>query len=211
MFIAPHFAETDHGLLHGLIRAHSFGLLLTVADGRPFGSHLPFILDAERGPHGTLIAHMARANPQWRAFDGATEVLAVFQGPHAYVSPSWYDPTVNTVPTWNYAVVHAYGVPEIIADPEVIRAMLDHLVAEHEAGADSPWTMASQPDSYLESMQKGIVAFDIPIARLEGKFKLNQNHGEANRKGAIAGLKRSGDSMSLEVAALMEARETAKR
>lgn len=211
MFIAPHFAETDHAPLHELIRAHSFGLLLTVADGRPFGSHLPFIFDAERGPHGTLIAHMARSNPQWRGFDGAAEVLAVFQGPHAYVSPSWYDPTVNAVPTWNYAVVHAYGVPKIVEDPERVRAMLDRLVAQHEAGFDTPWSLASQPEAYLAAMQKGIVAFDIPIARLEGKFKLNQNHGEANRRGAIAGLKRAGDPLSVQVAALMEARETVRR
>ena len=100
---------------------------------------------------------------------------------------------------------------DIIDDPGGVRAVRDRLVAEHEAGVDSPWTLASQPEDYLAAMQKGIVAFDIPIARLEGKFKLNQNHGETNRKGAAAGLKRAGDPLSLQVAALMDAREAARR
>ncbi len=206
MYVPPAFAEENPETLHALIRSHDFGLLLTVVDGAPFGTHLPFMLDAERGEKGTLVAHMARANPHWRSFDGAAEALVVFQGPHAYVSPSWYDPANNAVPTWNYAVVHAYGVPRILDDPGEVRARQERLVDVQEAGMAAPWRMDSQPENYLAGMLKGIVAFEIPIARLEGKFKLNQNHPEGNRRGAIAGLKARGGAGEIAVAALMEAR-----
>lgn len=207
MFIPAAFAETDHAALVELIRRYDFGLLVTVMDGAPFGSHLPFLIDPERGSQGTLLAHMARANPQWRSFDGKAEALAVFQGPHAYISPGWYDPANNAVPTWNYAVVHAYGVPRIVDDPDAVRAQQERMVAHYEAGMARPWRLDSQPESYVEAMLKGIVAFEIPIARLEGKFKLNQNHPEGNRRGAIAGLQATGDPVAAAVAALMQARE----
>src|ERR1051325_4993135 len=121
MYIPNSFREDDPALLHELIRQYNFGILVTQHDSSsssgqgvsPFAAHLPFLVDAKRGPHGTLVAHMARANPQWRDFADGREALAIFQGPHAYISPSWYDEPVS-VPTWNYAVVHAYGTPRII-------------------------------------------------------------------------------------------------
>lgn len=210
MYVPRHFAEGDPEILHGFIRAHSFGLLVTAQDGVPFATHLPFMLDADRGSNGTLVAHMARANPQWKSFDGTAEVLVVFSGPHAYVSPSWYDPAVDAVPTWNYAAVHAYGTPVVDDDPAAVRELLARLVAESEAGFAEPWRLESQADGYLDSMQKGIVAFDIPITRLEGKFKLNQNHGQANRAGAVAGLRDSDDPGAQAIAELMAAREKSR-
>jgi len=208
MYVPKPFAETDRETLFDLIEAHPFGLLVTAADGAPVGSHIPFVLDRAAGEHGTLQAHVARGNPQWRGFDGKTDVLCVFQGPHAYISPGWYDPANPAVPTWNYAVVHAYGVPRIVEDPAHLRAQQQALVARFEAGRGEPWTIDSQGADYVDGMLKGIVAFEIPVSRLEGKFKLNQNHPEGNRRGAIVGLRsEAGDPDSLAIAALMAARE----
>jgi len=210
MYIPKPFAETDRDTLFDLIDAHAFGLLMSVEGGVPVGSHIPFVLDRASGEYGTLQAHVARANRQWQGFDGESEVLCVFSGPHAYVSPGWYDPANPAVPTWNYAVVHAYGVPRVVDDPAHLRAQQDALVARFEAGRAEPWSLASQRENYIEGMLKGIVAFEIPVARLEGKFKLSQNHPEANRRGAIRGLRdEAGDLGSLAVAELMAAREGA--
>jgi len=208
MYIPRSFAETDRAVLFDFIEANPFGLLLTVEDGVPVGSHIPFVLDQASGADGALQAHLARANPQWRGFDGRTQVLCVFVGPHAYVSPSWYTPETPAVPTWNYAVVHAYGVPSVIDDPVRLRAQQEALVDRFEADRAAPWSMASQDASYIGGMLEGIVAFEIPVARLEGKFKLNQNIPQANRRGAMAGLRgEATDPGSLAVAELMAARE----
>ncbi|MDH3236032.1 MAG: FMN-binding negative transcriptional regulator [Alphaproteobacteria bacterium] len=208
MYIPKPFAESDRDTLFDLIDAHAFGLLTSVDDGLPVGSHIPFILDRASGEYGTLQGHVARANPQWRGFDGDTQVLCVFAGPHAYVSPGWYDPDIPAVPTWNYAVVHAYGVPRLVEHPAHLRAQQEALVARFEAGRAEPWSLASQREDYIEGMLKGIVAFEIPVTRLEGKFKLSQNHPKANRRGAIRGLREeAGDPDSQAIAALMAARE----
>lgn len=208
MYIPGPFAETDIAVLHDLIDDYSFGILVSTGkNGAPVASHIPFVLDRASGEHGTLQTHVARANPQWRGFDADTEILCIFEGPHAYISPRWYDPANSAVPTWNYAVVHAYGVPRIIEDAGAVRAQQEALVMRHE-NTSEPWRLDSQPEEYIEGMLKGIVAFEIPIARLEGKFKLNQNHPEANRVGAISGLREeAGDPPSLAIAELMAARE----
>ncbi len=208
MYIPAPFAETDKAVLHDLIDAYGFGVLVSVeTSGAPVASHIPFVLDRASGDNGILQAHLARTNPQWRGFDAGAEILCVFEGPHAYISPRWYDPANNAVPTWNYAVVHAYGIPRIITDADVVRAQQETLVAKYEQTSE-PWRIDSQPENYIEGMLKGIVAFEIPIARLEGKFKLNQNHPAANRAGAISGLRtEAGDPLSLAIADLMAARE----
>src|SRR5215467_5979107 len=130
MYIPKHFREDDLNTLHSLMRTYSFATLITQHEGIPFASHLPFILDTERGPYGTLLAHMARPNPQWHDLTGEQEVLVIFQGPHAYISPSWYDVELS-VPTWNYATVHAYGHPRIIDDQTELLAHLRILIATH--------------------------------------------------------------------------------
>jgi transcriptional regulator len=205
MYIPADFAETDRAALHGLIAAHAFGLLITVRDGAPTVSHLPFILDPDAGPYGTLYAHLARANPQWRDFDATTEVLAVFQGPHAYVSPRWYRPG-NAVPTWNYATVHAWGIPEIVEDADTVHRQQAALVTAYEGVGAGAWSLDSQPDAYVAGMLRGIVVFALPIARLDGKFKLSQNRPADDRAGVVAGLRETGRPDDAALAALMAER-----
>jgi len=203
MYIPRHFANDDRAALAAVIRDYAFGLLITCDDGRPFATHIPFVFDAQAGPNGTLLAHVARTNPHWRGFDGTREALAVFQGPHAYVSPSWYE-TENAVPTWNYVAVHAYGRPRAIEGKEQTLKVLRRLVAQHETPATGPWSMDGLPADYLDMMVKGIVAFEMPVDRLEGKFKLSQNKSEADRQGVVRGLRaQTDDPMAAEVARIM--------
>jgi transcriptional regulator len=184
------------------MRRYNFATLVTQHEGAPFATHLPFLLDAGRGPSGTLIAHMARANPQWRDFAAGREALVIFQGPHAYISPSWYQ-THPSVPTWNYAVVHAYGVPHIVEDRDTLYHMLEALVDTHEAGFAQPWRM-DLPRDYMDKMMRAVVGFEIEITRLEGKFKLSQNRSEQDRRRVAEMLGESHDPLSTNVAAMME-------
>jgi len=170
--------------------------LINQVEGAPFATHLPFMIEDD-----VLVAHMARANPQWRSFAQGDEVLCVFQGPHAYISPSWYE-SANTVPTWNYVAVHVYGMPEIVDDPVAALDDQARLVTAHEAGFDEPWLLDERDPAMIEGLLRSIVNFRIPIGRIEGKFKLNQNKTAADRAGTIAGLESAGDPMSLALAAL---------
>lgn len=201
MYLPPYFAEDDREILYSVIRENSFGVLVTKTDGAPLATHLPFLLEG-----GKLVAHMARANPQWEAFDSDAEVLCIFHGPHGYISPNWYV-TKKAVPTWNYVAVHVYGTPRIVDDPAVALAMQERLVAAHEAGSPSPWAMEGQPDGYIDGQLRAIVNFEIPIARIEGKFKLNQNRKPEDRAGVIAALRASPRAGDRELADLMAGRE----
>ena len=207
MHIPKHFAfpEGAEGELQDLIEDHNFGILIA-AGGRLEAAHLPFVLDRSRGPLGTLIAHVARANPIWRRFADGVEVLAVFQGPHVYVSPDWYAAR-GVVPTWNYLAVHAYGVPRILESEAAVTAALARLTATMEAGLapKPPWTLADIAGPALAALRRGIVAFEIEISRLEGKRKLNQNRTAADRAGVIEALEAAGDPEGLAVAAAMRA------
>ncbi len=206
MYTPEIFLLTDPAEVDRILRDYSFGLLVTAAEGAPVASHLPFLFDAGRGPKGTLLCHMARANPQWKDFAkleaAESEALVVFQGPHGYISPSWYAGG-PAVPTWNYLAVHAYGLPRIIDDAAKIKAHQERLVDTHEAGFAAPWSMASQQDEYIARMLRGIVAFEIPISRLEAKAKLNQNKSAADRQGVIAALETSDRPGDVELAAAM--------
>ena len=170
-------------------------------------SQIPFLV-VRRGDGMLLQGHVARPNPQAADLDDGAEVLAIFPGPHAYISPGWYE-AGPAVPTWNYASVHAYGTARAIRDPEWLRDMLDRLSARHEAREAAPWRMRDLPPSYLESMLRGIVGFEIAVSRLEGKFKLSQNRPASDRPRIIAALERRNDQTSREVAGLMRDRETA--
>jgi transcriptional regulator len=205
MYLPNSFREDDPALLHDLMRRYNFAVLVTQHDNAPFATHLPFLLDAQRGPHGTLLAHMARANPQWRDFADDREALVIFQGPHAYISPSWYE-AMPSVPTWNYAVVHAYGIPRVVEDRDQLRAILDRLVDTHEAARTPPWRMDLSED-YLDRMVRAIVGFEIEITRLEGKLKLSQNRGEGDRRRVAAELAASDDPLSVEVAEMIETKD----
>ena len=204
MYSPPYYVEDDRETLGAVIRSNPFGLLVSTRDGEPEVTHLPFVLEG-----GRLIAHMARANPQWRGFDGETEALCIFQGPHAYVSPRWYA-RKKAVPTWNYVAVHIHGVPRIADDPDECLEMQRRLVAEFESGAESPWTMDSLPESYVADMMRAVVNFEIPVTRIQGKFKLNQKNTAEDRAGVIAALRNGKDESSRATAALMAVREQEK-
>jgi transcriptional regulator len=212
VYVPEAFAESDREALHALMRAHAFALLVTGGDGGPVATHLPLHLDASRGPHGTLVGHLARANPQWGAFDGRTPALVVFFGPHAYVSPRWYAAARN-VPTWNYVTVHATGAPRVIEDEARVRESLRNLMQENEAHLDGeaaalgagPRGFDAIPADYVGALLRGIVAFELPIETLAGKRKLSQNKGAADRAGVVAGLRATGGGEALAIAALVEA------
>ena len=209
MYTPPAFREDDLQTIHALMRENSFAILVTQQDGVPLATHLPFMLDSERGPYGTLIAHMARANTQWRAFVDAHEALVIFQGPHAYVTPSWYDPGLN-VPTWNYAAVHAYGTPRLIEDEAALYAMLSRLTATHEAGFEQPWLFEMGEDDFRGKM-KGFVGFEMEIIRLEGKMKLSQNRSPVEQERVAAALAESPNAAVASVGQLMKQRQEKSR
>lgn len=203
MYIPAHFHENDMRILQQFIQEYSFGILVTQHEGMPVANHLPFLLDIGRGSQGVLRAHMARGNAQWRMLDEKTEVLVIFQGPHSYVSPSWYrDNVAESVPTWNYAAVHAYGTPRLVEDSTELLRILQASVAEHEAQFASPWHL-EMPDESLQKKLKAIVGFEIEITRLEGKFKLSQNRSMDDQQRVIAAL---GEAMSPDTAELMRQR-----
>jgi transcriptional regulator len=174
MYIPKAFEVTDRETLHTFIEANSFATLVTFADGRPFATRLPLILERGGSAKGTLIGHLARANPHWRSFDGHAQALGMFDGPHAYISPSWYV-TSPAVPTWNYATVHVYGAPRIIDDPRRVEAIVNRLVEIHEGTLPCPWSERSVPPEFKANLLKAIVGFEMPIDRIEGKFKFGQN------------------------------------
>jgi transcriptional regulator len=189
MYIPAPFAETRPHVLHAFVREHPFASLVTTdADGVPIVTHLPLLLDRDdaRGPNGRLIGHLAKANEQVTHLSAGGPVLAVFHGPHAYVSPRWYK-TSPAVPTWNYSAVHVYGSARPIHGPAEVREVLDQTTRAFEP-VESGWTTAGLSDAYLRSMTAGIVAFDIEIERIEGKFKLSQNRSPADRAGVVANL-----------------------
>jgi len=191
MYLPTHFDERRPALLHGLVRREPLGLLITHGPGGLQANPVPFLLDPDAGPHGTLRAHVARANPVWREA-GGTDVLVVFQGPQAYVSPNWYPSKAEhakVVPTWNYVTVQARGPLRTIEDPGWLRAFLTTLTATHEAPQPRPWTLDEAPADYLEKMFGAIVGLEIELAApLVGKWKVSQNRPAADRAGTVAGL-----------------------
>ncbi len=212
MYIPAWFHEENRAVLHDLMRQFSFATLVTqTANGASelFASHLPFLLNAETGEQGTLRAHLALANPQWRDCAGEHEVLVVFQGPHAYISPAWVVKHPS-VPTWNYAVVHAYGIPRLLSHEELL-ATLEDTVTLYESGFAQPWTMEELSANYVDGMARGIVGIEIALTRLEGKFKLSQNRSEADRAGIITHLRQSGHASDVETADWMQKEPNLKR
>lgn len=198
MYVPAHFAQRDSASLFDLIETNAFGLLLGTAGGL-IGSHVPFLLDRDRGEYGTLICHLAAANPQAALLDGQ-EVLCIFQGVHGYVSPNWYAKK-PAVPTWNYQAVHAYGTATVSRDPAVLRGIVDRLSKIYE-GPDG-WQLDDEPAGFFEGMARGIVGVEIPVAKLEGKFKLSQNRPLADIDGVIANLRRLGGAGNAALADAM--------
>ena len=202
MYTPKHFREEDLPVLHTLMRDYSFATLVsTQEDGLPVATHLPFVLEAEPEPYGTLKAHMALGNPQWRTFQPEREVLVIFQGPHSYITPSWYEVELS-VPTWNYATVHAYARPHLIKDQDELYTHLQTLIATHEAQFADPWPF-DLPRDYITNMMKGVVGFSLEITRLEGKFKMSQNRSASERVRVSAELSASEDATLCAVAELV--------
>jgi transcriptional regulator len=203
MYIPKHFAITDAVWCHALMRAQSFAAMITADDaGVPFATHLPILVDPARGPLGTLRGHVARANPHWRYLAAGRPTLVVFAGAHAYVSPSWYAKQPS-VPTWNYVAVHATGTGVLVEDPAAVTTLLADLVRTYEGGGPTAWSVEGLPEDYLAGMQRGIVAFEIPIGRLEGKAKLSQNRDAVDRARTREALAGTDDPLARAVAAFM--------
>jgi transcriptional regulator len=190
MYLPKHFEETRVETLHELIRAHPLGALVTLTPGGLDANHIPFEVDPDPAPLGTLRGHVARVNPVWRVA-GEVEALVLFQGPETYISPSWYptkQETAKVVPTWNYVVVHAHGHVRFIEDRAWLRAFVERLTTRHEAGRRDPWKVTDAPPDYIDRQLDAIVGLEVPIGRLIGKWKVSQNRPPADRAGVVEGL-----------------------
>ena len=198
MYTPKDFVEARLPVLHEAIRANAFGTLVTAGEGGIEATHLPFVLARDEGPLGTLYAHVARGNDHIARHPG--EVLAIFTGPHAYISPNGYPGKAThhrEVPTWNYIAVHAYGTPETFTDPARLLDLLARLTdqSEHDTGQAQPWKLSDAPADYVAPMLRGIVGIRIPLARIEGKWKLGQNRPAEDREGSAQLLnQRPGDN-----------------
>lgn len=191
MYQPPHFREDDLDVQHALIRAHPLGMLITAGASGLVANAVPFHLDPAASAKGTLRLHLAKANPQWRDIAAGADVLAVFQGADAYVTPSWYktkQETGKVVPTWNYAIVQARGPARVIEDVEWLAAQIAALTGQHEETREKPWSVSDAPDDFIRAQMKGIVGIEIEIASIEGKWKVSQNRPLADREGVAAGL-----------------------
>jgi len=200
MYQPPLFRETRPEVLHELIRAHSLGLLVSVGSDGPVADPLPFLLDADAGAHGRLLAHMARANPQWRIIDDnpGKPVLVVFQGVNTYVTPSWYETkreTGKVVPTWNYAIVQVRGTARIIDDHDWLAWQIKKLTDTHEGARKHRWHVSDAPQPFIDAQIKGIIGLEIAIESIEGKWKVSQNRPATDQKGVIEGLEASPDTV----------------
>ncbi len=206
MYIPEAFAQNDPIRIRQLLDDYGFATLITLHEGLPFVSHLPLLFEPQGGGKGRLIGHLARENPQCADLTEGAQVLAVFQGPHGYVSPSWYEGP--GVPTWNYAVAHVHGQVRRVEAPQALLDLLERLTQYYESGLESPWT----PDyagERLEALASRIMGFEIEIARIEGKFKLSQNRSQADRLAVIGALSAREDAAAKRLAAWMMLQEQA--
>jgi transcriptional regulator len=213
MYLPRPFEETRPDILRAFIRENPLGTLVVMTENGLDANHIPFEFDPEPAPHGTLHGHVARSNPVWRQFSPAIEALVVFHGPQSYVSPSWYptkQETGQAVPTWNYIVVHARGPLRAIDDSPRVRAHLEQLTAHHEAGRPHPWHIADAPADYVSKQIGQIIAIEIPLSQLVGKWKVSQNRVERDRIGTAQGLleeKRPGsDAMAAAISKTLDER-----
>jgi transcriptional regulator len=207
MYIPKAYEEKRVPVLHELIEAQPFGALVTMGTAELFASHIPMVLERAGGALGVLKGHVSRANAQWRDFSADVEALAIFSGDHHYISPSWYPEKQDTgrvVPTWNYAVVHAYGTLRAVHDGKWLLAHLESLTAAHEASFPAPWTVSDAPPEFIASHLKGIVGLELSITRLEGKWKASQNRSERDRAGVARGLEALATPESLAMKAMVE-------
>jgi transcriptional regulator len=197
MYVPKHFEETRVEVLHALMRRHPLGTLVAMTPHGLDANHIPFEIDAEPAPYGTLRGHVAKANPLWQSLSMTPEALVVFQGSNAYISPSLYvakQEHGKVVPTWNYAVVHAHGAARVVHEAAWLRTLVTALTDRHEEGRADRWRVTDAPAEYVEKLLAAIVGIEIPIARLQGKWKLSQNRSVVDRRGVVAGLESEGAS-----------------
>jgi transcriptional regulator len=195
MYTPPHFREENPEVQHALIRANPLGLLVSAGTGGLMANHIPFMLHADEGGTGILRAHLAKANTQWRELENVQDCLVVFQGPQAYVTPSWYPTkreTGKVVPTWNYVTVQVWGQPRVIDDAAWLRTQIEQMTNNREQPRAQPWEVSDAPSEFIASQIKGIVGIEIEIRKMEGKWKVSQNRSESDKEGVYNGLRQEG-------------------
>ena len=209
MYVPAHFKEDRVAVMHDAIRKYGFGTLVTSGDDGLEASHLPLLLETEPAPLGTVLGHVARANPQWQRVKPGIEALAIFLGPNTYITPSWYatkQQNGKVVPTWNYLAIHAYGTLSFFDDPADLRAHVSKMTDTHEAPRTARWALSDAPESFVQGMLRAIVGFRLRITRLEGKWKMSQNRPAQDVEGVIGGLTREAGEAHEEVAQIVAER-----
>lgn len=209
MYVPQAFAETRIEVLHQLMREHALGVVVTLGSDGLNANHIPWEVASDPAPYGTLRGHVARGNPVWRDFSSTIDALVVFQGPQAYITPSWYETTKDTgkvVPTFNYIVVHAYGPLRVVEDQAWLRGLVERLTDRFEAVRPEPWKVADVPSEFFEKQLGAIVGLEIPIRRLVGKWKASQNRPDVDRAGVIRGLREMDSAMAAAMARAVEQR-----
>ncbi|MHC2255971.1 transcriptional regulator [Bradyrhizobium embrapense] len=207
MYLPPHFKIEQLGPIHAAMRSSRLATLVTATADGLIGTPLPLILDENEGDYGTLYGHVARPNPQWK-LPAVGEAMAIFMGPDAYVTPSWYVTKAEhgkVVPTWNYVAVHAYGSAEFFEDADRLLEVVTRLTALHESSRKEVWQVSDAPDDFIKAQLRGIVGFRMPITRIDAKKKMSQNRKLEDRAGVIAGLGASDNPVDREVAAMIPA------
>jgi len=208
MYLPSAFREDRLDLQHELIRERPLGLLVTAGPAGLLANLVPFLIYAEEGKFGTLRAHVARANAQWRELSLVSECMVVFQDPGGYITPNWYATKAEThkvVPTWNYATVQAWGKPRAVEDAAWLRRQIGDLTRSQEQARPAPWSVEDAPVDFVAAQIQAIVGVEIPIERIEGKWKMSQNRNEADRKGVVAGLTAEGGA-SVDLARIVAER-----
>ncbi len=208
MFMPPAFREERIDVLHAAIREAGLAALVTLTDQGLVASHVPLLLDPAPAPYGTLIGHLARPNPQAKRGVADMDALAIFQGPDAYITPNWYATkreTGKVVPTWNYVAIHAAGPLRFFDDPARLLEIVTRLTERHEQTRAEPWAVTDAPADFIAGMLRGIIGFEMPIARLEGKWKMSQNRSAADVDSVVANLARSDDPRQRAVGAIVDA------
>jgi len=206
VYVSRHHRQPDLGASHALIDAHPLGAWVVPGADGLVANHLPFLLDRSRGPFGTLLGHVSRANPVWRQLDASAPSVVMFQGPQAYITPGWYPGKAahgQVVPTWNYAVAHAHGIARAIDDEAWLLDLLARLTAANEAGQPVPWQTTDAPEAFIRKLARAVVGIEIPIDRLEGKLKASQDEAMPDRIGSVRGLQARSCDEAREMAALV--------
>ena len=207
MYVPQHFEMSKTPVLHDFIQRNPLGSWVIWGREGLDANHIPFLIDRNRGEFGTLMGHVARANPVWKESSAGTRSMVIFCGPQGYISPNWYPSKRDkgmVVPTWNYCVVHAHGTPRVIEKKTWLRDHVAQLVDVHESSQAVPWKVDDAPSEFIDKMLNAIVGIEIPISRLVGKWKVSQNRSEVDRQGVVAGLRAKGDEVSASMAGLVE-------